>query len=38
MPSAFADKVEDIFGKKFAREGNVWKRVKEECNFGGFSF
>lgn len=38
VPEAFADRMEDIFGKKFVREGDVWKRVKLECNFGGFCF
>lgn len=38
MPDAFADRVVDLFGKKFVREGDIWKCVKEECNFGGFCF
>ena len=38
MPNTLADRAEDIFGKKFAREGDVWRRVKEEYNSGGFCF
>lgn len=38
MPNALTDRAEDIFGKKFVKEGDVWKRVKLECNFGGFCF
>lgn len=38
MPDSLSDRAEDIFGKKYVKEGDVWKRVKEECNFGGFCF
>lgn len=38
MPDLFADKVEDMIGKKFVKEGDIWKIAKAERNFNGFSF
>ena len=29
MPDTFADRLEDIFGEKFVKEGGCWKRVRE---------
>lgn len=38
MPETFDDRVEDIFGETFVKEGEIWKRVKERWNVGGFCF
>ena len=41
MSDRFADRVEDIFGKEFVKEGDIWKIVKVEISgrtFNRFSF
>ena len=38
VPDVFADRVEDIFGKKFVKEGDIWKVVREERKDSGFYF